>query len=105
MKLALIGLSALSILTLDAMAQRGGFRRGNMTEVWEHLAAQYDKNQDGKITKEEYPRGEAKFANWDSDGDGAITKTDLENRSTRGRGRGGRGQGGNRGQGRNRGFA
>jgi len=97
MKLALIGLTALSILTVDAMTQRGGFGAGDMTEVWEHLAAQYDKDKDGKITQEEYPRGEAKFANWDSNGDGTITKTDLENRRGRGRNRGGRRQGGNRG--------
>ncbi|MHC4815255.1 MAG: EF-hand domain-containing protein [Planctomycetota bacterium] len=98
MKLVPIGLAALSILAFDASAQRGGFGGGNVIEVWEHLAAQYDKNQDGKIVKAEYPRGDQKFANWDSDGDGAITQSDLENRR-RGRRAGGRnrGQGGNRG--------
>lgn len=82
MKLVLISIAALAVLVPDTLAQRG-FGRGDMTEVWKHLASRYDKDRDGKITKEEYNRGPEKFETWDSDGDGVITRRDLENRGPR----------------------
>ncbi|MHC4079471.1 MAG: EF-hand domain-containing protein [Planctomycetota bacterium] len=103
MKLALglttVGLGALCVLATDAVAQ---FDRGDRTRVWPVLAERHDKNKDGKITADEYGRGEDKFRNWDSDGDGVLTKTDFVDRGPAGgnRGRGGerdRGRGGRQG--------
>ncbi len=91
MKLA-IGLTTLSILATGASAQ---FGRGDPTRLWEVLGERHDKDKDGKITATEYGRGEDKFRNWDSDGDGVLTKTDFQNRGQR-RGRGGK-RGGHRG--------
>ena len=57
-----------------ASAQRGG------TSTWELISAKYDKNQDGKVTKEEHGRGDRAFANLDRNGDGTIDATDFERR-------------------------
>ncbi len=93
MKLALIGASALSILVADATAQRRG--GGDRMAIWKTLAERYDKDKDGKLTNQEYTRGEDKFSRWDSNGDGVISAADFE-------GSGNRARGGNRGAGRGR---
>ena len=61
--------------------------------VWDHLCESYDKNGDGKVVQDEYPRGEDKFARFDRDGDGVLTASDFE------RGRGGRAAGRRRARG------
>jgi len=76
---------------------RGGF--GINAEVLETLLKKYDKNDDGKIDRKEYPRGDKGFANLDKDKNGAIEKADLEARRQRGNRRGGnRGERGQRGE-------
>jgi collagen type III alpha len=61
-----------------------------------------DKNEDGKITKDELPeRMQNMFSRLDTDGDGSLDKKELESMATRMRGRGqpagpGAGQGGGR---------
>lgn len=46
-------------------------------DAWDLLSNQYDADEDGRITAEEYPRGPAAFARLDQDKDGAITSTDI----------------------------
>ena len=75
MKLALIGASALSILVADATAQRQG--GGDQMAIWKTLAERYDKDKDGKLTSQEYARGEDKFSRWDSNGDGGVNISDV----------------------------
>ncbi|GAB4149047.1 MAG: hypothetical protein Fur0037_17380 [Planctomycetota bacterium] len=55
-------------------------RMPSAEEVFAHLAASYDKDGDGSISRAEYPRGGRSFANLDRDGDGAITLRDLKSR-------------------------
>lgn len=45
---------------------------------WEVLVKRYDKNEDGKITLAEYPRGRSKFTGYDRDADGVLTAADFE---------------------------
>lgn len=52
--------------------------RSGSAGVWKLLAARYDRNGDGKIAREEYPREPAKFGAYDRDGDGVITRRDFD---------------------------
>lgn len=99
MNRSLILLAVASLLTAPTTAQRGGFRRGNSQDVFKFLSGKYDKDQDGKITSAEYPRGAEKFAAYDANGDGVLTADDF---SGGGRRRGRRSGGGRGGGGRNR---
>ena len=99
--LGLLGLAAL--FSVDAQAQDRGSERGQpanqangQEQAWDLLAGKYDKDKDGKISLEEYPRGETKFKSFDRDGDGAITAKDFE--SGGGRQNRGNRQRGNRAQ-------
>lgn len=51
--------------------------------VFEHLRNSYDKNGDGKIGADEYPRGAEKFKALDKDGDGLLTPSDFSSESGR----------------------
>ena len=53
---------------------------GTGESVWEHLASKYDLDGDDAISRDEYDRGEQRFANLDRDEDGAITRADVEQR-------------------------
>ena len=46
-------------------------------KVFAFLASSYDKDKDGVITRAEYPRTDAAFANLDRDGDGVLTAADF----------------------------
>ena len=87
----LVGIAAIAALGAAVPAQGSG---GGQTDVWAHLSRSYDKNDDGKVTKDEYSRGEAAFGNLDRNDDGVLTEADFERRSRGGRG-GGRGGGRN----------
>jgi len=47
---------------------------------WETLAADYDQNQDGRITLEEFGGAQGTFAHFDHDGDGVLTEDDFGGR-------------------------
>jgi EF hand len=51
--------------------------------AWELLAAKYDANHDGKISRKEYSKADKYFARLDLDGDGEITKADADALGTR----------------------
>jgi Ca2+-binding EF-hand superfamily protein len=76
------GLGLLFAADLDAQRRQGmrggGGRSMNDPEaVWGLLVKNHDKNQDGKITAEEYSRGAEKFNTYDADANGVLTKSDL----------------------------
>ena len=72
--------------------------RSSLAELaYRKLLGQYDKDDDGRITKAEYPRGEQAFANLDRNQDGFVTRADFDLRiapgSQRARGRSRQGAG------------
>jgi Ca2+-binding EF-hand superfamily protein len=57
-------------------AGRGpGGRRGGLTP---EALRRFDANADGKVTKDEFPGNEKRFAQLDRNGDGALTPDDVE---------------------------
>jgi hypothetical protein len=80
-----------SIVAILALAVAVPAQRGRDQEaVLEKLLHQYDKDQNGKIERAEYPRGDAAFANLDRDGNGVIEAADFAAAAaprTRGNGR------------------
>ncbi len=97
MKLTYV-LACATIFTMSLEAQRQGRGRGRggsglNAEVLKTLLEKYDKNDDGKIDRKEYPRGDTAFTNLDRDKNGAIEEADLTATRQRGRGRGNRGRG------------
>ncbi len=76
------GAGLLLAASLDAqrrpgMGNRGGRSMNDPDAVWGLLVKTHDKNKDGKITAEEYNRGEEKFNTYDADANGILTKSDL----------------------------
>ena len=56
--------------------------------IWEYLSKKYDADEDGEISREEYPRSDERFAKLDVDEDGVVTASDIEARKrARGGGR------------------
>lgn len=95
--LGILGMAAL--FAADAQAQDRGFQRGPQArpgqqaggqvaggqgQAWKLLEGKYDKNKDGRITAEEYPREASKFKSFDRDGDGVISAKDFESGGRRG---------------------
>ncbi len=64
-------------------------RRGRGPDVFKFLADKYDKDNDGKLTREEYDRSEENFLRFDTNKDGELTADDWS-KGTVGRRRGGR---------------
>ena len=63
----------------SAQAQRGG--RGGGGSGWNFVAKKYDADKDGKVTLEEYTRGEAAFKTLDTNADGVIDSSDWKSSS------------------------
>ena len=82
-RLAFAALTGMTLMANVSQAQpgRGGRPGGGSASVWKYLAEQHDKNKDGKITKDEYNRGEDTFARLDRTEDGVLTAEDLAGRS------------------------
>lgn len=51
---------------------------------WEHLAAKYDRNQDGRISRKEYGRDQLHWDRLDGNGDGFLEQAEIESRKRRG---------------------
>jgi hypothetical protein len=62
------------LLAQPVAAQR---QRALDTDVLGKLLRQYDKNGDGKVQKDEYPRTAEGFTNLDRNADGAVDEKDL----------------------------
>lgn len=50
--------------------------RSESPKVWDYLAKKYDKNGDGKLSRDEYKRDNKAFARLDRNGDGVLTSDD-----------------------------
>lgn len=69
----------------EGRANGPGRQRDLARQAFDKLARRYDADGDGRITAAEYPRGRQSFANLDRNGDGVVTRDDLELRARRGR--------------------
>src|SRR5258708_31258116 len=56
----------------------GWFHRGKARHNWKWLAARYDTNHDGKITRQEFTRHPALFEKLDRNHDGEMTPEDFD---------------------------
>ena len=95
MTLRVIPLAALSLalIAAPAAAQDGGGRMGSR---WERMK-RFDKDGDGKVSKDEWSGPKAFFARMDADGDGFVDEKEV-NGASMGGGRGSMGgPGGRRG--------
>ena len=86
--LAMAFVFGLLVFANQAEAQRRG---GRSVDVFKFLAEKYDRDNDGKLTAEEYDRSKENFKKFDTNRDGVLTAEDWAGGSS-GRGRGGRGQ-------------
>lgn len=76
--LAVLALAA-PLVAQDPPAE--GVRPEDRAEsTWEFLSEKYDRNHDGRISSREYGRGKVHFERLDADGDGSITRDDLDTR-------------------------
>ncbi len=48
--------------------------------AWRFLHARYDRDRDGRIEREEYPRSADAFQRLDADGDGVVSAADFDPR-------------------------
>ncbi len=82
-----------------APSRRQRFGRGAQAsgeKVWKLLAEKYDKDKDGRVTREEYPREKQKFEAYDRNGDGVLNQEDFASSGRSARRRGARRSGGRR---------
>jgi Ca2+-binding EF-hand superfamily protein len=56
----------------------GWFHPGQSRYSWQWLAQHFDRNKDGKISRQEFPGSAKLFARLDRDGDGYLTADDLD---------------------------
>lgn len=75
----------LLIVLLCALPVAAQERTPRGTATWKHLQERYDADGDGRVTAEEYGRGQRGFENLDRDGDGVVTARDFRQRGGRGR--------------------
>lgn len=86
LSLALAG--AVWLISLPALAEDYA-SKGAAMEKMDHWSIQeMDKDGDGKLSAEEFQRGEKYFAQLDGNGDGYITEEELKKQSMKGRYRG-----------------
>jgi hypothetical protein len=79
----LVVVLTLGLIPLTGLGQE--FRgRGGPDEVWKALAGKHDADGDGRIDRDEYPRGEERFRALDHNRDGVLSVEDF--RGTAGRG-------------------
>ena len=85
-------------VTGDRGGGRGQNGGGPMAARMQQMFEQNDANEDGKLSKDEFPeRMSRMFDRLDADGDGFVTKSEMSQMQGRRGGRGGRGGGGGRG--------
>lgn len=71
-----VSLGAMLVAASSLLAQGFG-RGGSQGQVFDFLVDKYDKDKDGKVSAEEYTRGQGKFRRYDRDGDGFLTAADF----------------------------
>lgn len=70
--LAVAALTAASLQPAEALPQQ---ERGRSLQ---RLIARFDENLDGKISRDEFPRGARSFRRFDRNGDGFLSEEDME---------------------------
>jgi hypothetical protein len=70
-------LAAVALTVFVAALPAQERRVATETDALAKLLQQYDKNQDGKIQRAEYPRGAETFANLDRDQNGVVDAADF----------------------------
>lgn len=71
-------LTALLWLGLTVSCAGPRLRGDPDSAVWRFLAARYDVDQDGRVTRAEYPRSERGFRNLDASADGVLSPLDFD---------------------------
>jgi len=51
--------------------------RVELSSLWVHLRSKYDADANGRVTKDEYNRGDVRFANYDRNEDGVLEASDF----------------------------
>jgi hypothetical protein len=51
--------------------------RVELSSLWAEVSRRHDHDGDGRVTAEEYDRGEVRFRNYDRSGDGVLDATDF----------------------------
>lgn len=51
--------------------------RVELSTIWRHLEGKYDVDRDGRVTLDEYDRGDVRFANYDRNTDGVLSEDDF----------------------------
>ena len=70
-----------AILADEPMGSNFGWFRTAVTQTrfgWDATRKQYDHDADGRITRKEFPGGDADFARLDRDHDGSLGKSDFD---------------------------
>ena len=74
--LAIFGLLILVHQTSAQQRQRGKQRGKRGPDVFKFLVEKYDKDKDGKLSREEYDRSAENFSRFDTNKDGELTAED-----------------------------
>ncbi len=69
-----VGLGCAMLMTVSVSAQPPAERGA---DVWTHLSAELDADQDGTISREEFDQATSRFPRLDSNGDGVLTEDDF----------------------------
>lgn len=67
-----------TLLVLSPVALTAAAPQQDRSRALEQLLRRFDKNLDGKVDRDEYPRPPRSFRRFDRNGDGFISRDDLE---------------------------
>ncbi|MCP4658864.1 MAG: hypothetical protein GY856_25920, partial [bacterium] len=62
----IVGTVVIAALVVVGLEAQPPMRAGGM---WEHVSGRFDENQDGQVTRDEFERGQDRFAQLDRNAD------------------------------------
>lgn len=71
----IVGMVVIAVLVVVELQAQPPMGPGGM---WEHFSIRFDENQDGQVTRDEFERGEDRFAKLDRNADGVLTEDDFQ---------------------------
>ncbi len=71
----IVGTVVIAALVVVGLEAQPPMREGGM---WEHVSGRFDENQDGQVTRDEFERGQDRFAQLDRNSDGVLTEDDFQ---------------------------